>query len=543
MAGEQLPPRFADRVDRWPIPAFIRDLWADPRAFRLLIVAAASLLAAGLNPVATSPSLPSIQSAIRAQPEINALLILVTLVAAALLFIGGVLADTHGRRGLLLGALGVLVIANGIDVVIGAGLTFVVSRFVATAAAYAVLPFGLALVATAYGGLVRATAIGIVYAAYGAGTAISPVLMTLLGPSGPTWPAFLVAALGAALALWVARPRAPDLSPVDRSDRGYVVATAIWSFAIVVLTAAILDIGGRISGALRPALIGLGLALLLSYGGYLWRQRVRGRTSHLHVVRRPMTVAVAIGVVIGFSQAAPMFQLPIYFYLVMGFGAIGATLATVPFILALVVAGPIAGLLLARLSPRRLIAGGTGLVGAGNIIAALVLGQSTPYAALVVPPVLIGGGFVVATTVRTAIIFASTPRRLPGSAAALNEASVLVGSRVGLAALTAVITQRGLDIYAASLSTTDPAQRDRMVAAFHDVLVAIGTPALSEVVGTVQPADLSGYVVAITQAYQEALFGTGVLALVAGAVAWVALGPQDPLTTVWDHADERQDDD
>jgi hypothetical protein len=34
-----------------------------------------------------------------------------------------------------------------------------------------------------------------------------------------------------------------------------------------------------------------------------------------------------------------------------------------------------------------------------------------------------------------------------------------------------------------------------------------------------------------------------VLALVAGAVAWVALGPQDPLTTVWDHADERQEDD
>src|SRR4029079_13778209 len=93
MAGEQLPPRFADRVDRWPIPAFIRDLWASPTAFRLLIVAVVSLFAAGLNPVATSPSLPGTQSAIRAQPEITALLLLVTLVAAALLFIGGVLAD------------------------------------------------------------------------------------------------------------------------------------------------------------------------------------------------------------------------------------------------------------------------------------------------------------------------------------------------------------------------------------------------------------------------------------------------------------------
>jgi MFS family permease len=228
MAGQQVPATFIDRLDRARIPGFIRDLWADPNAFRLLLVAAVSLAAAGLNPVATSPALPGIQSAIRAQPEINVLLILTTLVAAALLFLGGVLADTRGRRGLLLGALGVLVVVNAVDVVIGEGALYVVTRFVATAAAYAVLPFGLALVATAYHGLVRATAIGIVYAAYGGGSAVSPVLMTLLGPSGPTWPAFLAAALGAAVALRVAWHRAPDLTPVEPADRGYVVATAIW---------------------------------------------------------------------------------------------------------------------------------------------------------------------------------------------------------------------------------------------------------------------------------------------------------------------------
>jgi hypothetical protein len=184
----------------------------------------------------------------------------------------------------------------------------------------------------------------------------------------------------AGLALWVARPRAPDLSPVDRSDRGYVVATAIWSFAIVVLTAAILDIGGTISGALRPALIGLGLALLLSYGGYLWRQAVRGRTSHLHVVRRPMTVAVGHRRGLRVLAGGPMFQLPIYFYLVMAVrGDRGDAWRPVPFILALVVAGPIAGLL-----PRPAVAPATHRGrdrpgrGLANIIAALVLGQSTP---------------------------------------------------------------------------------------------------------------------------------------------------------------------
>jgi len=42
-----------------------------------------------------------------------------------------------------------------------------------------------------------------------------------------------------------------------------------------------------------------------------------------------------------------------------------------------------------------------------------VIGVHTSYFAFIIPLALIGGGFVVATTVRTAIIFASVPRGLP----------------------------------------------------------------------------------------------------------------------------------
>ena len=50
----------------------------------------------------------------------------------------------------------------------------------------------MALVATTYSGVVRATAIGIVYAVYAGGTAVSPILLTILGPDGPRWPGFVV---------------------------------------------------------------------------------------------------------------------------------------------------------------------------------------------------------------------------------------------------------------------------------------------------------------------------------------------------------------
>ena len=85
------------------------------------------------------------------------------------------------------------------------------------------------------------------------------------------------------------------------------------------------------------------------------------------------------------------------------------------------------------------MAGGLTTVGVGNVVAAAVLGPQVVYLAMAVSPVLIGSGS------------SWRPRsgpdhlrqriaRLPATAAALNEASVLVGGRLGLAALTAPVT-------------------------------------------------------------------------------------------------------
>jgi hypothetical protein len=231
--------------------------------------------------------------------------------------------------------------------------------------------------------------------------------------------------------------------------------------------------------------------------------------------------------------------LPVFFNLVLGYGAFLATIAIAPFVLALIVAGPVAGAVLSRIGPRTLVAAGLAAVGLGNVIAALVIGQEVVYLAIAVPLVLIGAGFVVATTVRTAIIFASVPRGLPASAAAINEASVLVGSRIGFAALTAVITQRALDIYAGSLLGVDSAQRDSAVGAFRDVLTAIGTPGIHTIAGSLSQVDIEAYKSAFVEAYRQGLLGTGLIAMIAAPIAWFALGARDPLTTMWDHRDER----
>jgi MFS family permease len=524
---------------RLPIPTFLRNLGEEPGALRILVVAAASLGAAGLNPPVTSPARPDVQSIIRAHPEVYALILAVTLLAAGVLFVGGILGDADGRRGILLAALGVLCATSVLGLLVTSGPLFIASRLAGGAAAYAIPPFSLALVAMAYRGLVRATAIGIIYAVYGGASAASPALLTLLGPTGPTWPAFLVAALAAAFALWFAWSRTPNLSASARNDRTYVVATAVWAFAIVIICSAAVGLSDRQFDSIRIALLVIGLAMI---GGYVvWdrRSRVRSQFRSHRVERRPVTVAVAVGVIIAFAREAPVFELSLFFNLILRYGALGTTLATAPLFVATVAAGPVAGAMLKRFGPRTLVAGGVAAIGLGNVAAAAVLDQRVPYLALVLPLVLIGAGFVVTTTVRTAIIFASVSRGLPATAAALNEASVLVGSRIGLAALTVLITQRALDIYAASLSGMDPGQGAAAVAAFRDILDAIHTPGLGQLVASLTPADVVAYVSAFVEAYRQSLFGTGVLALVAAPIAWIALGARDPLTTVWDHLDER----
>ena len=169
------------------------------------------------------------------------------------------------------------------------------------------------------------------------------------------------------------------------------------------------------------------------------------------VDRRAVSVALFVGFIVGYAQTAPLVQLPIYFQIALGYGPILAVVATIPFMAALVVAGPVAGILIGRFQPRTIVVGGVAAVGAGNILAALVLGPRTPYIGFGVAMLLIGAGFVVATTVRTAIIFASVPRGLPATAAALNEVSVSMGARAALVLVTTFVAGAATSAYGGSL--------------------------------------------------------------------------------------------
>jgi len=520
------------------LPPFLADLFADKRAGSALIASMAALFAAGMDPKILAPSAASTQALIKAQPEIEGFVLLISVVTALLLLVGGVVGDTAPSRRVIQGGLTVSLFAAILAFpLIDSGLPFEVVRLLGIASAAIVMPVALAVAATSYTGVARATAIGIAYAGYGLGQALSPTLVGLI--PGFLLPAFIGSVLACALALWVSRGRIPDLVHPSRAERPYVIGTALWAGAALLITIAVLWIGGGWDNPERLAFIALGA--LLGVGYIVWERRRRSKApGTVQIERRPVSVALFIGVVIALAQTVPMVILPVYFNVVLHYGALFGIVAVGPLFASLILAGPIAGFLLARFQPRVLIAGGVAMIGLGDLATAAVLGPSSWYLAFIVPLILVGAGFVVATTVRTAIIFASVPRGLPATAGALNEASIEVGTRAGIVVVTGLLTQMALGSYASSLAGQPQATIDASVSKFQDLLTALGTSGFKTLADEVTRTDLGAYADAYIFGVRVAFLVGGLAALAGALIAWLTLRRGNPLQTVYQHRDERE---
>ncbi len=165
------------------------------------------------------------------------------------------------------------------------------------------------------------------------------------------------------------------------------------------------------------------------------------------------------------------------------------------------------------------------------------------YLLFIAPLVLIGAGFVLGTTVRTAIVFASTPRGLPATAAAVNEASVGLGSRIGVVTATTLLATTAVASARQIAETRAPERVAEVMAEFELTLNSLGTPRFREVYAATlegaEPAKGAAYSVAYLDGVVAALVLSGVVGVLGAALAWFLIGRRDPIQTVFDMQEER----
>jgi MFS family permease len=563
-------------VSRLKLPEFIHEVIDDPRQRGILIAGSMALFAVGLTPRVLSPGLPTAQEALRSQAELQNLFLLLAFVGTATVILGGLVSDLFRHRALLVGGLATMLVAALVAIVFDDGASFYLANFAGVAASGVVLAYGIGSVAVAYDGIPRATALGFVYAAFGAGAAASPAVLTLFpqllpsdvpgAPSSFTFDtslAYALTAIAAGVAVWAAYrwiPRIPGTLPASRR---LVTAVAVWSLAVLAIISGVVGLGGE-GGLLMPLVLILGGAIGL-VGVTAWTRRHVHDFGQLHVDRRGLAAVLAVGVAIGFAQAVPLMLLPVVFEYPLRYGTWWAVLAIAPFAIALFLAGPVSGLLIRRFGPRGIMSIGTLAVGVANLLLAIVLGgivswvreyytanpetaravlDAAHYLLFVMPLILVGAGFVVATTVRTAIVFAITPRGLPASAAAINEASVGLGSRIGIVAATTALAATAVASARTMAERGRPEEVDVLVAEFELTLQSLGTPRFREVYAATlegaEPVKGAAYSVAYMDGVIAALVLSGVVGLLGAGLAWVLIGRRDPLQAVFDMQDERE---
>jgi MFS family permease len=516
-------------------PHFLDALRADPDAWRTFTAACAALAAAGLDPQLLDPGLPLVRAALRAAPDLQTVIAVGALAQSGFLLLGGFAADTWESRRLVQAGLVTLVAASILGLLFPSPPLLLAGRVLGWAGAGLILPFAIASIALVYTGPTRALALGIAYAVVGFTNVVAVILISILGDLGPRWPAFVACLLVSLVALRIWARRATTLRPRVGQRGTRAAAVALGAFGVVAIVLGLVDFGDTLV-FVRASFIVLGLAA--AGGAYVLGRRLR-MTSAAMVRVRPLVIALVVGAAVGFAFAIPLLHVPLYFQIIEGESLALSVLALAPFGIALVVAAPTCDFLIRRYSPRVLISGGTVALGLADLTVALVIGRGTPYVLFVLPFIMLGAGFVIATSVRTALIFASMPSQLPASAAAINEASVNLGNRLGAVVGTLVLTRVALAVFAGSFGGLPPAELEAHVGPFRELLAAAGLPGFAGRLESVDPATLTAYFEAASRGLQASHLVGGLVAVVAGLAAYPLLRSVGPLGSTWDLADER----
>ena len=431
----------------------------DPRRWRALAIICLAQVMLLLDVTVVNVALPPIQrdlgfSATSLAWVVNGY----TVTYGGLLMLGGRMGDMLGRRRMFQIGLAVFALSSA-----GAGLAqqagvLVASRFVQGTGAALVSPAALSLLTLLFTRpRERARAMAIWSGLAGVGAALGVMLSGVLTDLA-SWRWIFFINLPIAAFTLVATPRLVAESRAARRGRPDVAGAALITLGLLLIVFGLLEKGSHAWLSFSVlGWAGIGVALLAAFS--LVEARVAQPLVPLAFLRsRNRTIANTVRICYYVGFATLFFSLSLYVQRVLHFSALATGFAFVPFGLTILVSATVlAPRLLPRFGLRALNGGGLAISTVGYILLAGLTPHGS-YAVSVLPGLLLvplGGGLVLVGSTVAGVDGATGEDA--GIATGMNNASMQVGSALGLAALVSLGASHAAVLARAGIAPTTAA--------------------------------------------------------------------------------------
>lgn len=470
-------------------------------------------------------ALPDIQKALNSSfADLQWVVDAYSLTLAAFLLTAGVLGDMFGRRGVFAIGLGIFSVSSFLCGISTSPLMLNLSRGAQGVGGAIMFATSLALVAQAFSGRERGTAIGVYGAVVGGAVAVGPLIGgAITSGIGWRWIFFVNIPIGV-IAILI------TLSKVDNarfiSDRridwiGFIAFSG--SLFLLVFALVQGNAKGWGSAFIVGMLVGSGV-LMAVFLVAEWRQD--DPMLDLSLFRRPAMVGVSLGSFTLSSSIFAMFlYLTLYLQEVLGYSPLQAGLRFLPITMLSFLVAPIAGKLTVRVQSRYMLGLGLLLVALGCSLMSRVQPDSTWIVLL--PGFLVAGVGVgitnpVLASVSVAVVRPERSGMSTGSASTFRQ----VGLATGIAGLGAIFLSQIKGTTVTALSGSAAGQQvlahggQRVTAAITGSGVREAAAAIP--VAPVRDALLSAYQTGFAETFNH-LMGIASIIAVVGAVGCLVL--------------------
>jgi EmrB/QacA subfamily drug resistance transporter len=401
---------------------------------------------------------------------------------AALMLIGGKLADAYGRRLIFVIGIVVFTLASLACGLASTGEVLIAARVAQGVGAAMMNPATLSIIAVTFPARERGTAIGIWAGVSALALAIGPLVGGLLTEhAGWNWIFFVTVPVGVLgiVACFVFIDESRDETH-ERLDLPGLATSGIGLFALTYGLIEANNYGwgsARIVGAFVLAVVSLGSFLVLE-------RRTRAPMLDLTLFRnRTYVGANLVMLLVALAMFGVFFFVSLYMQNVLGYSAVQTGAAFLPMTLLIIVIAPLAGRASDRFGSRWLMA--TGMV----LLAAQLayFSQLSPDATFwrLVPALVLGGlGMGMTMTPSSAAAMRAVPVEKAGVGSAVLNACRQVGGSTGIALMGAIM---------ASQLATPPTTASFMDGFERALLVAAGIALAGAIVAAilVRPHDRS----------------------------------------------------